>query len=511
MRRKVRQQIARDQRRIQRRLDRENRRRADSGKPVLEGTGARYEIASRLRAVGAGGLGLIHQMARSLGLIEAIDKRVHLLRFHLPYHESDHVINIAYNLLAGGECLEHLELLRNDESYMDMLGACRIPDPTTAGDFCRRFRCQADIDALQAAINETSLRAWKQQPDEFFEHAYIDADGTMVDASPTSQGADFSHKRRFCYHPLIVTLANTGEVLSLENRPGPRPSSEGAAARLDEAIALVRRAGFRSVTMRGDTDFSQSEYLDSWDQAGVRFVFGYACYENLLETADSLPDSAWRRLDRDEKYTIKTEPRTRPINIRELAAVKRNYRNIHLLEENVAEFDYKPSRCDTSFRIVVVRKLVTHEKGQDLLYPEIRYFFYVTNRRDVTAREIVRLANTRCAQERIIGQLKSGVECLRAPLDNLHSNWAYMVCAALAWNLSKWFALLIPVNARWGKKHREEKRAVLTMNFRNFVAAFMRVPAQVVKTSRKVKLRLLACNIWQHVFFRGLDGVRALE
>ncbi len=507
---RVRRQLRMFQARIERRLERENEKREDDGRPVLRGSGACYEIADRVRAVAAGGVALVHRMVQALRLDEAIDRGVEVLKFHQPYRESDHVLNIAYNLLAGGECLEHLELRRNDENYLDMLGARRIPDPTTAGDFCRRFSSSEPIDALQVAINEARLRVWRTQPDEFFEHALIDADGSIVEASDCTEDADFSHKGTFGFHPLLVTLANTQEVLFIENRPGSRPSHEGAAARLDAAVALVRRAGFRAVTLRGDTDFSQTNYLDGWEADGVNFVFGYAAYANVVGLADSLPDPAWQLLERGKRYQIRTAPRTRPENVRDRVVAEREYHNIHLVHEHVSEFEYRPRSCRKSYRMVVVRKLLTHERGQELLFPEIRYFFYITNRRDVSAREIVRLANTRCDQERIIGQQKSGVRSLCSPLDNLHSNWAYMVIGTLAWNLTKWFALLLPERGRWREKHEAEKHEVLRMNFQTFVSAFVLIPVQVVRTARRIVLRVLAWNRWQHVFFRGLDAVRAI-
>jgi Transposase DDE domain group 1 len=508
---KIRERLRFFQRRIERRIDRENRSCADDGRPVLRGTGANYEISSRARATVAGGIALVQRMVQAIGLDKELDKRVALLKVHQPYHESDHVTNIAFNLLAGGECLEHLELLRNDEDYLNMLGARRIPDPTTAGDFCRRFESSGHIDALQDAINEARLRVWKTQPDEFFEHAQIDADGTIVEASDCTEGADFSYKKIFGFQPLVITLANTQEVLFLENRAASRPSHEGAAARLDRAVDLARRAGFRRVTLRGDTDFSQTKFLDGWHRHGVEFVFGYQAGENLVERADSLEESAWTRLERDGRYEIKTAPRARPANVRERVVGQREYHNIHLVHEHVSEFDHRPTKCDNTYRMVVVRKLLTHEKGQKLLYPEIRYFFYITNKRGVSAREVVRLANTRCDQERVIGQQKSDVRSLRAPLDNMLSNWAYMVIATLAWNLAKWLALLLPERGRWKEKHATEKEKVLAMNFGTFVRAFMLIPAQVVRGARRITLRLLAWNPWQRMFFRALDSVRAIS
>jgi hypothetical protein len=84
---------------------------------------------------------------------------------------------VAYNILCGGTCLEDIELRRNNEVYLDALGAQRIPDPTTEGDFCRRYSVE-EIEALMTAFNETRLRVWSRQPAPFFREAVIDADGS---------------------------------------------------------------------------------------------------------------------------------------------------------------------------------------------------------------------------------------------------------------------------------------------------------------------------------------------
>ena len=153
-------------RRIQYRL--RERSWEDLADPMFTASNIHYDLSDRTRGLDCGGLGALHLLARRTGLIAAIDRRLHLLKFHLPYHESDHVLNIAYNIATGGTCLEHLELRRNDEVYLDALGAQRIPDPTTAGDFCRRFE-RYHVHELMEAINEVRLTVWGQQPSEFFE------------------------------------------------------------------------------------------------------------------------------------------------------------------------------------------------------------------------------------------------------------------------------------------------------------------------------------------------------
>ena len=138
-----------------------------------------YEIAARTHGMCHGGIGAFHLLARKLGLIDAIDRRLHLLKIHLPYHESDHVLNLAYNALCNGDCLQDLELRRNDEVYLDALATQRIPDPTTAGDFCRRFRAE-DVHTLIDIFNDVRQRVSARQPASFFDEARLDMDGVLV-------------------------------------------------------------------------------------------------------------------------------------------------------------------------------------------------------------------------------------------------------------------------------------------------------------------------------------------
>jgi Transposase DDE domain group 1 len=269
----IRRQLANRKRRIQRRLDKKNIRGCDL--PMFSGRNIHYDIADRVHGLAHGGIGAMHLLARRIGLIDAIDQRLHLLKIHLPYHESDHVLNLAYNALCDGTCLQDLELRRQDEVFLDALGARRIPDPTTAGDFCRRFHAH-HVHKLIDIYNEVRQRVWARQPAVFFAEARIDMDGTMVSTDGECKaGVDIAYDGTWGYHPLVVSLANTGEVLSVVNRPGNRPSHEGAAAEVDRALRVCLDGGFRRVLLRGDTDFSQTQHLDRWSaDPRVHFIFG---------------------------------------------------------------------------------------------------------------------------------------------------------------------------------------------------------------------------------------------
>jgi hypothetical protein len=502
---KKRKRLAARKRRIEKRLDKTKFGREC---PVISASNIHYEIADRTQAISAGGIGMIHQVVKALELDKAINQHLNLLKIYMPYSESDHVLNMAYNLLAGGTCLDHLELRRNDEVYLNALGAQRIPDPTTAGDFCRRFDWWS-IYRLMEVFNETRLKVWQQQPKSFFDEALIDADGTMVETyGECKEGMDINHKGQWGYHPLLISLANTMEPLYIVNRSGNRPSHENAAEYLDRAASLCRRAGFRKITLRGDTDFTQTAKLDGWDADGIGFVFGIDAMPNLYDIVETLPLDAWKRLQRRPRYEVKTTPRQRPENVKERIVKEREFENIQLVGEYVAEFSYRPTKCQKTYRVVVVWKDLEISKGQLKLFDDTRCFFYITNNWERSAEDTVFKANDRCDQENLIQQQKNGVRALAAPLDNLLSNWAYMVIASLAWSLKAWASLLLPVSGRWKERHEGEKRTLLRMDFVTFRNAMINIPAQIVRAGRRIVYRFLSWNPWQHVFFRLIDRLR---
>ena len=366
-------------RKIRRRLDRPVT--DSSPDPVFTASNIHYEVADKTRAVTCGGIGAIQLLVRKLGLAEAIDERLHLLKFHFPYHESDHVLNFAYNALCNGTCLDDIELRRNDVVFLDALGADRIPDPTTAGDFCRRFTPD-DVEALQDVFDRIRVKVWKQQPSDFFDEAVIDADGTLVATGAGSkQGVDIAYDGTWGYHPLIVSLANTGEVLSIVNRSGNRPSHEGAAEQIDLAILLCRDAGFRRIYVRGDTDFTQTKQLDAWDAEAVTFLFGIDAMPNLKAIAEDRPASDWAELQRPPQYTAQRKPRKRPEKVKDRIVRERGYKTLTRVREDVAEVAYRPTACQRTYRLILVRQTIKVEKGQLRLHDEVQYRFYLTNDR----------------------------------------------------------------------------------------------------------------------------------
>ena len=469
-------------RRIERRLDPE-RRWTDTAAPVMSASNIHFEMAERSQALNYGGIGAMHLMGQKLGLAQEIDARVQLLKRHLPYHESDHVLNLAYNALLDGLRLQDIELRRNDEAFLDGLGAQRIPDPTTSGDFTRRFD-QESVLGLMEAINATRQRVWKEQPRGFLSQAFIDTDGTLAPTLGECKGGmALSYKGIWGYAPLIISLANSREVLYLVNRPGNVVSHEGCVPWIDRAIDLVRPyAG--EITLRGDTDFTLSAELDRWHSQGIKFIFGLDAHPKVVKLAQALPQEAWQPLARLARYEIATEPRRKPQRIKEAIVRFKGYSNKKLVGESVAEFAYQP------------------QKGEQVLFEDIKYFFYITNHTDYRPEQIVALANQRCEQENVIEQLKNGVNAMRMPVDDLISNWAYMVMSALAWNLKSWYGLLMP--------HRQRGLELVRMEFRRFLHAIVLLPAQIVRSARKIIYRIMGYNSWLKDFFAAWENLRRM-
>jgi len=477
------------------------------GQPELTQQRVHYEMAERAAAISCGGIGVVHQLVNSLGLAGRIDEGLGILKRHRPYHDSDHVLNIAYNLVCGGQVLDDIEVRRNDAAFLDALGARTIPDPTTAGDFCRRFDADA-IWRLMDIINDVRVGVWQRQPASFFgETARIDVDGSIVPTTgECKEGMDMSYKGLWGYHPLLVSLANTAEPLFIVNRSGNRPSHEGAPAALDQAIELCRRAGFQKILLRGDTDFTMAAHLDRWTEAGVGFVLGYDANPGFVNRAENVRDREYAELVRKADQVFVRQPRAKQPRIKEEIVKERGYHNLRLLSEDTAEFEHRPAKAKRSYRIVVLRKLVVEERGQQTLGTSYRYFFYVTNNRRLSQKSVIAEANGRCNQENLIEQLKNGARALHAPVNTLEANWAYMVMASLAWTLKAWFALMLPVTPRWREQHESDRELVLRMEFRTFQQNLILIPAQIIRSGRRLIYRLLAWRPHLPILFRLLDA-----
>ena len=286
-----------------------------------------------------------------------------------------------------------------------------------------------------------------------------------------------------------------------------RPSHEGVVPLYDRSIELCRQGGFTDILLRGDTDFSLTTEFDRWDVDGVRFVFGYDAKANLVQAAEGQPEDLYHELAAKAERQIATRPRTRPTNVKDDIVRERGYKTIRPKTQEVIEFSYRPHACKQDYRVVALRKNLSIERGDNVLFNEYRHFFYITNDWELTADQVIAEAHQRCNQENLIGNLKSGVRALHAPVNTLNANWAYITMASLAWTLKAWCALMLPVSPRWKAQHEQQRSRLLTMEFRTFRAALIDIPCQIVKTARYIRWRIQTWNPWLGIFFRLLDAL----
>lgn len=440
-----------------------------------------------------GGLALAVTLSSRLRMAQAIDGRVSLLRSRRPYHESDHVLTHVYNLFVGGSAIEDIADLQHSEPVRRMLGATRIPDPSTAGDFLRRFDGEA-IAALDRAIDDVQERAWRMcHGSKRLALGVIDLDSHLHHVyGRQKEGADFTYKGGFGYHPLVISLAETQECLRLVNRGGNVPSADGAAAELSGLVPMLRRR-FKKVLVRGDSAFARQDIFDACDRNGLHFAMVSAEHQNFRALAEGVKERCWRRFRSTAKPSaVVDRPRRRGRDLRRECARRRGKRDLKLEEQWLAEIVYKPARSEKTYRLIIRRQRI-EESEQGELFEMWRYRYVLTSLpRSVPTEEVVRQTYRRCDQENVIEQLQNGVAAMRMPTGGFLANQAYLVCARLAHNMKSWLAMLaLP-------------REVMRWEWKRFRKAFVYAAARIVRTARQNIVRLADSHRFAHAIRRAI-------
>ena len=429
-----------------------------------------------------GGLALAGAMVKQLKLPQAIDAELRLLRRHRPFHESDHVLTHVYNLFVGGESIEDITELQHSQAVRRMLGTERIPDPSTAGDFLRRFE-RSDIEALDEVTDRMHQAVWhKRYGRKKQKLGIVDIDSHVHHVfGNQKEGADFTYKGGFGYHPLMLSLAGTQECLRLVNRPGNVVSAEGAAEQIEQVAALLK-SRFERVLLRGDSAFARQDIFDVCEQH--RFCFAMVCpaHKNLGALADAIPAEKWRVFRAHDKGNTvcpaHKKRRRRRENLRRAKARARGKRDLRLIEQWESEIAYKPVRSKKPYRLIIRRQRI-EESHQGHLFELWRYRYALTNLpHSYSAAKVLRLTYGRCDQENVIEQLQNGVAAMRMPSGTLLANGALLACARIAHNLKPWLAMLaLPTE-------------VMRWEWKRFRKAFVFIAARVVRKARQTRVRI---------------------
>jgi len=442
-----------------------------------------------------GGLSLATRLVSRLRLPQAINDSLSLLRAHRPFTEADHVLTHAYNLFVGGSCLEDIAQLQTSEPVRRLLGARRIPDPTTAGDFLRRFG-EDELYALDAAIDQVQGRAWR------LAHGKRKRAVGLVDMDShvhavyghQKEGTDFTYKGTFGYHPLAITLAETQECLRLVNRSGNVASADGAADLMGEVFPMLKER-FQRIVVRGDSAFARQEIYEVCEAHGQDFAIVSPAHPNLVSIAESLEEKAWKPFRPSKKASGKgrsPKRRKRGRNVRRRKARARGKRDLKLERQWLAEVDYQPARSKRSYRLVLRRQRI-EESSQGELFELWRYRFVITNMAQChSPAEVVKLTYQRCDQENVIEQLQNGIAAMAMPTGSFLANGAYLVCARLAHNLKSWLAqIALPREAvRW--------------EWKRFRQAFVIVAARIVRHARGIVVKVARSHRFAEALCRGV-------
>ena len=467
--------------------------------PVFTNRRVRVEVMERQPTTADGGLALAHQLAMRVGLDRSINKHLHLLKLNLPYFESDHILTHAYNLFVGGRYIEDVASLQHSSAVKNLLGACRIPDPTTAGDFLRRFTVP-DLWALQEAIDEARIKIWRALPRRKRRRITLEMDSTLkVVYGECKQGADFSYKGTWSYHPLLFTLAETGELLRVVNRSGNRPSAEGSAEMLGPCLEMLSEH-FGRILVRGDTKFSEGPILGTICDHGADFVIGHPVTPPIHGVALNRKPACWAPFRRQKQPTHPAGARRKKRRRqRQRIARRRGYRRVSTIREWVTEIPFTPAGLDHPVRLVILRKWVRQERQRELM-THYSYRAFVTNLPPtVSAAEVVRHADKRCNQENAIEQAKNGLGAMRMPTGTLLANAAFLMAGQIAWNLRAWLSLLaLP-------------RQTLLWEWGWFRRAFVHAPAHIISCSRSAVVRIASSHRFAAYIIRASRHLAAME
>ena len=428
-----------------------------------------------------GGLTLVHQLARKVRFAQHIAEHVKVLKLHQGYGESDHLFHLLSAQFAGASCVEDLGRLQDDEMYRKMLGVERVSDPSTMGDFLRRFT-RTDLNALKSAMWQMRREAWKSLKPKQRRWASLDLDSKICAVyGEQKEGADFGYQGSYGYHPEMLSLAETGEWLDVVNRPCNAVSGDKAVYLLRRNLSQVQER-FKHVCVRGDTKFGRADVLLECERHGAKVCVGWAATPRLVKLAEALPSTAWKPHERRcSGGAAPMRVRRKKGNLRRVKARRRGYTDKKLKREWVAEFPYCPMSkkhvVRKTYRVVVIRKQIEVARKTGL-FDLFTYRFILTDLPESNLSEVVHYAHGRANQENLIEQAANGLSAFRMPTGQLLANEVWMTVAMLAHNFKSYLCLMAL---------GEEK---LGWEWKRFRFNFLYVVARITKASRQIHVWL---------------------
>ena len=393
------------------------------------------------------GVAAVKILLRGLNLSDTIDSKIHLLKQRHGFRESNHLLTLIESMLVGGTRIKDIDNIHNSSGTQHLHDDQKIVAPTTAGDTLLRFNKQ-DIWDFQNINIECCAKVWncsskKQRAKETFT---VDTDASLKKLYGNCyEGADFSYKGHFSYHPEYVTRAETGEVLVVENRGGNAKSGDGVAKLLERVYPTIKKS-FKNIRHRGDSKYGIQDIIKMDEKYEVTFYLGYDGHKTLIKQAEALPESTWVSEElcpaKSRRPRKSSATRSKPKQWRKEKVKQRKFKDKRTIARHVSEFSYKPSWSKKSYRMIVVRSSRTTYEGEQLLFGNYDYYFIITNDVNNSAKDVTEIYYLRGNQENIFKQLKYDTGSFWMPCKTLLGNWAWMAISALAWNIKSWLCQL---------------------------------------------------------------------
>lgn len=449
------------------------------------------------------GVVIARNLIRKLGIAEAIDGNISILERHRPYHESDHVLNIVYNFLTGGEALVDIARLREDRSFLKVLGAEGVPDPTTAGDFLARFS-DADIAGFQSTLEKIQNNAFSLLDKKRRKRATIDGDSSIHEVyGKKKEGADYSYNNKWSYNALYMSIAETGDMVYQELRSGSTYSSAGAREKLPGIIERLQ-GYFGEMRFRGDSAFYDKEIVKVCNKRGVEFYIVADQTGKLLGRVMEIEEGQWKPFHEGKPQgkgrRNRVQKRKKRKNHKKAVALRRNLTLKVRGKAEVASFEYQPIDWEKPYRFVVKRTEIidkTHQLYFEDKLCKYAYHIIATNSKKNDA-QVMQVAQRRANQENLIKDFKDGLGLSHVPTGFFNANKVYFLIAALAWNIKTWILNLLKIGDG------------AVMRFKRFLYKWIYRASIVSTTGRNTVLIRMAPDGYFHRFKKALVQVDLL-
>ena len=382
------------------------------------------------------------------------------------------VLTLVASILAGGSHIDHADRLRAGATQAVL--PFRVMAPSTLGTFLRSFTF-GHTRQLDRVIAETIRRAWSLGAGPGEGSVTIDVDSTICEVhGKAKHGAAYGYTKALGYHPLLATRADTGEVLHARLRKGSANTQRGVKRFAEELIARIRRAGATgALTLRADAGFYNWDLIATLNRLGVAWSITVNMNSSIRKAIAAIDDADWVDIVYPDGGAAQVAETT---YVTGGGATKRARRRVRL----------------------VVRRTRLTDRTQAQLWPDWRHHAFVTNTETPTI-EADRFHREHATVELAIRDLKEGAGLEHCPSGRFYANAAWLACAVLAHNLTRW-------TARLGNVQPDDQLTVT----RTIRSRLMALPGRLVNRSRRWTLRLPARWPWASTFHTALDRIRSL-